>query len=403
MKLWILLFAVWASLARAESITWGGELTFTSARHREVMKRAPGTHGPLGTRPWSQENQEALEAFYRHMKGIAKDRSGLLSVRLLEEEDKWGNDVVRVTYRDGWHFDVTMDPWCLEVVLPPFTLAELRKNKGRIQRDIFDQMAKIDLFPDRQIGGGHLHMGMTSGFGDDVRLFRNWLVDFANHTELADGALEKDYDNARPLYRLNAAQRRLFKEFIDRADGGEFTTVRKMATKFVAEVLFESKPATGKRIMQYKYWQVNLLRMAKLDTWDTLDANRTWDEYEAWVLFDEVEKHARTAEVRHLSAQMSAQHLVNDVELQEGRIKYLKGLKKNLVLSQDFLAGRRPTPKQAALQFFAYLLQSGVDPADFAEHLPKAGDGVREWKAWQTEFAKLQKKCPAHLQAYQAL
>ncbi len=393
-------FLYFSNIGLAEWLpTWGGELTFTSAVHKQRMKTAPLTHGPTGVVPWSQQNQDALEAFYNHMKQLARSRPDISQVKLKEAEDKWGNDVVRVTYHDGWHFDVTMDPWCLEVIVPPFTLIELRKNKTRIQRDIFDQMAQVQLFPERRIGAGHLHMGMESGFKNDVRLFRNWLVDHANHRELAAGALERDHENALPLYLLSANQRARFKALITKVDAGEITSVRQLATRFAADVLFEGLPATGKRIMKYKYLQINILRMAKLDTWDTLEPNLRWADYEAWILYDEVKKEARTAETRHLRTQMNADHLVDDVELLEGRMHYLDRLEENLQLSNEFMAGKTPTAKESALQFFTYVVQSGKDPKDFLGHLATEGDNVHGWREWQREYQKLLKKCPAHLAA----
>ena len=150
--------------AYSESITWGVEITFSNDILGDAKNKAPNRHGTDGTRPWSAENQEAMEAFYKHMKKKKKQNSDIKKVEHLGFEDKWGNDVVRVTYKDGWSFDVTMDPYCLEVVMPPFTLEELKKNKNRLQTELFDNMKAVGLIPIRSLGGGHIHMGQESGF-----------------------------------------------------------------------------------------------------------------------------------------------------------------------------------------------------------------------------------------------
>lgn len=362
--------------------TWGPEITFT----RDDVSHAD--HGATGIWPWSEHNQAALEEFYEFAKKAAKGRKDISKVRYLEEEDHWGFDVVRVEYADGWSFDVTLDPYCLEVKPHYFTLAELKnKYQKRIREDIYGWMDGIGMKPDRNVGGGHLHTGADSTFEGNVLFFRNWLADRANHGEMAAGALECDDSNCQPFFKMSRGQRLKFRELLARVDRGEIKKVRKLASLFVAEVLFDGKPATGKRIMDNKYWQDNILRMADLDTWETLeDPHRTWADYEAWILYDDVPKPERTAEYRTRKMQPTVEDLIADIELEEGRLTYLRGITTPIALSADFMAGKKPTVKQAIAAFIQYIQESGRDPLRYREWLPTEGDAVRNWRQWRAEF-----------------
>ncbi len=368
--------------------TWGTELTFT----REDLRHAAHVDGDV-IYPQSDENYEALHEFKRLARKVLKGRKDVASVKLHEADDKWGHDYLTVTYKDGFFFEVTLDPYCLEVMLKPTTREDLLAHEKIIQSDLFDLMATLDLIPHRHEGGGHLHMGAESSFGQDVLLFRNWIVDQANHSELALGAMEKDRDNAEALVNLSRAQREELARIIAEVDAKMIKTPRKLATALYARVFFEGKPATGARIMAAKYWQVNALRMAYLDTWDTLDANERWKDYEAWILYDEVEKKARTIENRALRSQMNARELMDDVTLFEKRLVFLKSLNRPIPLSQDFIDGKLPSLQQATQQFYQFVVQSGCDPKDYLSRLPQKGDpGLRQWRGWGKEYRKLIKK-----------
>lgn len=362
--------------------TWGPEITFT----RPDVANAD--HGATGIWPWSEQNQAALEEFFAFAKKAAKGRADIRRVRYLEKEDRWGFDVVRVEYADGWSYDVTLDPYCLEVKPHHFTLADLKnKYQTRIREDIYEWMAGIGMKPDRMVGGGHLHAGAESTFEGNVLFFRNWLADRANHGEMASGVMECDDSNCAPFFKMSRGQREKFRLLLERADRGEFTKVRRLASAFVAEVLFDGQPATGRRIMDNKYWQDNVMRMANLDTWETLaDPHRTWADYEAFILYDDVPKPERTAEYRTRKMQFTVEDLIADIELEEGRLGYLRGMTTPLALTDDFLKGKKPTVKQSIAGFIRYVQESGLDPMRYREWLPTEGDGIRNWKQWRLEF-----------------
>lgn len=366
--------------------TMGFEITVTS-KPQQISEE----HGESGNFPYSSENEEAMVNAYNKARELMHGRKDVKFIRYYPESSKWTDDYFRVEYKDGFYFDVTMDPACLEVIPKPMTISELRKNKERIQKDIFDMLKASGLEPHRAFGGGHIHLGAISAFGNDVKLFRNFLVDTANHTELASGALENDAENATPLYKLNKNQRKAFKKLIDRADEKEFKTPIDLATAFVEDVLFEGKEAGAKKLMAQRYLQLNVMRMADLDL-SNIDPHATWAGYEAYVNFAEVTDETATAETRHLRAQMNADDVVWDAEMVMGRLNWLKkqGM---LKLSDDFMKGVTPKPKDAANNFVTYLRQAGVNPVNYIRNIPQEGDAVRGWKQWRRAFHKKIGKC----------
>ncbi len=373
-----LLFAE-PNLKPAKEPTMGFELTFTS-----LPQQLSEEHGESGNFPYSTENEEAMLNAYNKAKELMQGRSDIQSIRYYENGSKWSDDYFRVRYKDGFYYDVTMDPACLEVIPKPMTISELKKNKKRIQKDIFDLMKESGLTPHRAFGGGHIHLGALSAFGNDVRLLRNFMADMANHTELASGALENDAENATPLYKMKKSQRDAFKKLIEKADKGKFETPTELATAFVDSVLFEGKPAGAKKLMAQRYLQLNMMRMADLDL-SNIDPHSTWAGYEAYVNFAEVTDKSATVETRHLRAQGSAEEVVWDAEMVMGRLNWIKkqGL---LTLSDNFMKGITPKPEEAAKSFVKYLTEAGVDPKNYIRNIPEKGDGVRGWSEWREAF-----------------
>lgn len=365
----------------AKEPSMGFELTFTSPPQQESEE-----HGESGNFPYSTENEEAMINVYNKAQELMQGRKDISSIRYYPEGSKWTDDYFRVKYKDGFYFDVTMDPACLEVIPKPMTISEVKKYKDRIQKDIFDLMKEAGLTPHRAFGGGHIHLGALSAFGNDVKLFRNFIVDMANHTELASGALENDPDNATPLYKLKASQRKTLKKLIERSDQGEFKTPMDLATAFVEDVLFEGKEAGAKKLMAQRYLQLNVMRMADLDL-SNIDPHGTWAGYEAYVNFAEITDRSSTLETRHLRAQMNAQEVVWDAEMVMGRLNWLKKQGK-IRLSEEFMAGKTPKPKDAANSFVQYLKEAGVNPKNYVRNIPQPGDEVRGWKDWRKAFHK---------------
>ncbi len=121
-----------------------------------------------------------------------------------------------------WWLQVTKNPGVIEFKKKPMTIKETKRFKSDIQDAIFASSAAVGLFPWDYLGGGHLNMD-TNIFGNNVRLARNFVVDFWNHNELAMGILNYDTNNAMPFQHFTYDVQRRLMAVIHRADMGGFT------------------------------------------------------------------------------------------------------------------------------------------------------------------------------------
>ena len=63
-------------------------------------------------------------------------------------------------------------------------------------------------------GGGHINIGFASAFEGDALLLRNFIVDFANHPEMATGIFLHDWQNAKPIAGLSIEERKTFQNAV---------------------------------------------------------------------------------------------------------------------------------------------------------------------------------------------
>jgi len=239
-----------SSRAFAWPPTFGAEFTFTNGK---LWAASIGKKNVVRT----VENEAARNAMTDVLLELCK-RRGDCSISF--SNDKYNHKVARVIYNDGWWFQMSLDPSVVEIQTKPSTLKELTAIKDRIQNDIFESAKKVDLQPDLHAGGGHIHIGHKSALDDDARLFRNFVVDYANHPELALGVLEDDLMNAPPIAALTAEQQEAFAEVIERFDQGKIKSIRRLA-KEINENVFFTNPHSA-IAPPAKYQAMNLSRIS---------------------------------------------------------------------------------------------------------------------------------------------
>ena len=154
---------------------------------------------------------------------------------MTRDTDKHGA-AFRVTYPDGFWFLVGLDTGVVEVTAQPQTRESYQANHARIQGDIFEFADSLGLRPHERIGGGHHNLGLLSAFGNpdgtlNELMFRNFLVEQANHPELPWGILGNHLGNAPPFSALSAQQQgaleRLIREY-DLAPSDPYWLVRQV-------------------------------------------------------------------------------------------------------------------------------------------------------------------------------
>ncbi len=151
--------------------TFGTELTFTTP---DVIRMLNGRA--------RSDLVEKLQAKY--VEALRRRLDGR-NVQIVQGKDKNNHRSFRVTYPDGYFYDVTMDGAVLEVVLDRSTVANLESRADELQKDIFETMALAGMKPHESRGGGHIHIGLKSMFNNDAVAYRNFIVDYLNHPELA--------------------------------------------------------------------------------------------------------------------------------------------------------------------------------------------------------------------------
>ncbi len=121
-------------------------------------------------------------------------------------------------------FIAKTDPTVVEIVpRHPVELATWLECEPLIQTFIYDTAKKAGLNPATQFANGmHWNLDYESFFGEKKGLFRNFLVDFFNHSELVTGALLEDEFNASHTLHDDDNLRR-FSALIQKYDQGGMT------------------------------------------------------------------------------------------------------------------------------------------------------------------------------------
>ena len=121
----------------------------------------------------------------------------------------------RVTDADGNSFIISADYFCVEITSPPQTLAAIRADQDRLQRDVFDAARRFGLRPaggPDALSGLHVNVDASPGAIRGPTLFR-FLMALANFPELGDGLLGRALSTGRPA-AMNARGRQRLREFV---------------------------------------------------------------------------------------------------------------------------------------------------------------------------------------------
>ncbi|MCB0408162.1 MAG: hypothetical protein KDD34_08165, partial [Bdellovibrionales bacterium] len=120
----------------------------------------------------------------------------------------------RVSFPDGWWYQIALDLNVLEVQAMPITRDEFSNKRDLIHQQIFEMAQQLGLTPHERIGGGHINMDIQSAFRGDSLLFVNFLIDQFNHPELHYGIFGKHLGNSPPLVALGDKSINRFKSIV---------------------------------------------------------------------------------------------------------------------------------------------------------------------------------------------
>jgi hypothetical protein len=272
----------------------------------------------------------------------------------------------KVVYPDGWWFNISYDPACVEIQTKPSTHEELVAVSNRIDEHIFETAGELDLFPDEETGAGHLNFGATSTFGEDGKLFLSYVADFANHPELAYGAWGNDQLNAPAMSELKQHQRDALLKIMKDARANKISSVKGAAYRIQNEVYTETTMPGGSGEFHYQALGMKRLNNANFPTMDA------------------------PVEIRSAYAQFSARDFIMLTELVEKRVGYLEKNKTPLI----YLNLREKTLRPQAIvdRYYAYLSEMGASwkryRSTMGSHLQylQPGDFVKGKITWAPEY-----------------
>jgi hypothetical protein len=336
MKILLALLFFLISYGTLAQTTFGAEFTFTNAAINQAQ-----SDGETVNNEESERHQDLM------MEQVRRTCDGC---RIIIEENKYEVEVYKVIYPDGWYFVIATDPAVVEVQTKPMTLADLKKQEQRIERDIFGAARAAGMAPSRSAGGGHIHFGYLSSTEGDLRLARNIIVDFANHPEMANGVLSEDTWNSTPISNLPEDRQKAFRQIIADVDSGKIKNIQELATQIQKRVYNWHRADWDPT---EKYHALNLTRLA----------NSEWSDAE------------KTFEIRSLEAQRNHIEFKLLTKLFEGRIEYLKTIKEPIPVTipkqTGFFGGM--SSSQKIDRFAKYVAESGVNFEDFKTNFDFGG------------------------------
>ena len=319
--------------------TFGPEFTFTNQtlvnEGNKALSEAIASGRGAASALKTKFNTEKYEAFKETLIARCKARKDCsTSIGY----DKHGENV-RVTYRDGWYFEVGIDMCVIETQTKPGRIADFVFNKKRLEKDLWKVAESLDLRPHSRAGQGHVHIGLNA-FDHDPVVLRNFFVDYANHPEVAFGALGNHLLNSPPIAALKPEQRSGLKLALDEFDAAEAKSIPQFV-RLIHKYVYTSTTAESWGGADY-YHAIRLKRSLTIND-------------------------ASTVEIRAFRPQATVDEFVLQLELIQARINYLKS--KPLV---EYIETSRYeySPQEVVNGFHKYVTETGLNWDKYKVLLP---------------------------------
>jgi len=317
------------SKCQAQEHLWGLEFTFSSNELGDLYNEEKFFNNT------DFKYRKVSERVHSELVAVVEKNCSGCQLKLVSE------GASQVVFPDRYWIQIATDPGVIEIQAKPATLKQYQKLKARFDI-LFESAAQIGLFPDTFMSGGHIHVGLAA-FKNNPLLLRNFLVDFTNHFELAEGILDLNPKNASSLRmqqdEFGALDR--FKTFIENFDRG--TLLSKNHKKI------ESSEALAKQYYDIVQ-QGNLYGKSA--------------RYQALNLQRHNKGQESTIEIRSIRTQASFDEFLQELTLFEGRLKYLKKLtdKKIRIPLEDYVnsskLGTKKFDKLLVEKFYRYVTES---------------------------------------------
>lgn len=147
---------------------------------------------------------------------------------------KFGATEYKVEFRDGYTFNISVDPACVEIQTEPETLAHIETYESRAQQYIFSVADELGMDGARQTA--HFNVGILSAFEGEPKAFLKYFINYHNLPELATGVLGQDAANAPPVSHLKPEQRAALSKIVEDVNAGKISTPQQVAVRIQKEV-----------------------------------------------------------------------------------------------------------------------------------------------------------------------
>ena len=328
--------------ARAWPPTFGTEFNFTSAglesawNERGVKANWSGSSWQV---PGKAERDAATE--------FAKQVVGLCGGDCVStaHRGKFGHTEYLIKFKDGWGFNISMDPGMVEIQTEPETAGVVQANAERYQKYVFEAAEKAGLAPHRPPGGStqdvaaHLNVGFRSAFGDDPRKFMRFFIDYANQPALALGVFGKDPYNSPTIPHLDISQRKALAAIVADVNAGKFETADQVMKRINSEVytVSPSFPTAGARSARH-YQALGLKQL----------------------LTPEYARHDMPFEFRAIRQQLKAREYALLVDLMQRRLEFTNASTQPIRYEADQTHNLRPDSTELAQSFRRYVSEMGL-------------------------------------------
>ncbi|MBX9766328.1 MAG: hypothetical protein K2X47_03575 [Bdellovibrionales bacterium] len=268
-------------------------------------------------------------------------------------DGSWGRNKLHFTDSQDFRIVVLSDPGVIEINHSPITVKNAIRKERSLQKLIFENFKTLGLQPMEYAGSGHIHMDLN-GFRGNLRLFRDFLVDFHNHSGLTLGGLNHDRYNAVGMSEMTETQKDNFRSLVGEVDSGAIESIPQFISELIESVFKDL-------------------------SYDPLIKRSRADKYYA-TSFSPSYQRFGTMELRCVRPQASYQTFIHQIQMLEARVNYL---------AERIQRGEPPikvgdlqaADAQTALgQFDSYVTEAGLD---FANYEPM----VLDW--WQVPGGEL--------------
>jgi len=322
----------------AEEPRFGPEFTFFHPTRTGVgdhFGNEPGQEG-LAQAPALQKARQDMVDYIS--KTVCKARACEIS----EIPYRDNRTAVRVTYPDGFWFQIIPDPWVLEVMTKPSTLSEIKAREKLIQEHVFDAAKAVGLRPSPKFGGGHISIS-ADVFDENPKLLRNFVVDWLNHAELSEGILENSPESARSATEFSERLKKNIQKVLREFDDGKIRSAKVLSQRIfdlIDSSIYLKEEYGGREVA------VNLMNM-----FQPTDGNNP---------------ASRRVELRSIRAQKDSREYTLLTEMVSKRLEYLSALEESLEFAPPRSSG---SYQERVARFYEYVTESGLDWKDYRKLL----------------------------------